>query len=763
MSQPNPKRFEASKRTLFVDRFMTFFIRFGGVGIVAVVFSIFVFILWQIWPLFQTAEVKPLTTTALHIPEKSKTLLMGADEWSESPFLIDDSGRFTFYDLKNGAGQTESNDFLPSPKTLTAFEYNQEKQQVVAGTADGYFTVISLGYRADFSGEARSIDHKLKAEAFFPVNDARRKIREISYGDAGDSKLVAVLEEAGEKTVLRAVYLKQSQGLMGSGEQKIMGNYDLSDKVPGHIEHLLVKKQADGLIVTTREGGAFYFRLNTEGDEPKMDLFQTFQPFEDLAAKTIATVSFIFGDVSLVFTSPTGENRIYSLYARAELGNQRLFGKTKEFEKIPGGAAFEAKSSRNKAFLVGKDKHVSLRYATTEAVRWQKEVPFSVEHALIAGKYNRILLLGSDHTLHTYELKDPHPESSFKAFFGKLWFEGSSEPKYEWQSTGGTDDFEPKLSLIPLIIGTLKGTLYALLFAVPIALLAALYTSQFLYPDLKVWVKPTMEIMASLPSVVLGFLAALFIAPLVEEKVPSLLLIVIFIPLSALLFGSFWSGLPMSVRNRVKTGYEFLAYIPIFLLVLWLGWSLGPIVEKILFVVTDPATGARVADFRQWWPAVTHTPYEQRNSLVVGLVMGFAVMPLLFTIAEDALSNVPDTLRSGALALGASRWQTAVHVILPSAFAGIFSAIMIGFGRAVGETMIVVMATGNTPIMDFNIFNGMRTLSANIAVELPEAPEHGTLYRTLFFGAMLLFLMTFAVNTVAEVLRQYLREKYKNV
>jgi phosphate transport system permease protein len=120
-------------------------------------------------------------------------------------------------------------------------------------------------------------------------------------------------------------------------------------------------------------------------------------------------------------------------------------------------------------------------------------------------------------------------------------------------------------------------------------------------------------------------------------------------------------------------------------------------------------------------------------------------------------------LRSGSLALGASRWQTARNIVLPTAAAGIFSALMIGLGRAVGETMIVVMATGNTPIMDLNIFSGMRTLSANIAVELPEAPHHGTLYRTLFLGAMVLFLMTFAVNTLAEILRQHLREKFKTV
>lgn len=91
------------------------------------------------------------------------------------------------------------------------------------------------------------------------------------------------------------------------------------------------------------------------------------------------------------------------------------------------------------------------------------------------------------------------------------------------------------------------------------------------------------------------------------------------------------------------------------------------------------------------------------------------------------------------------------------------AAMMIGLGRAVGETMIVLMATGNTPIVDWNIFSGMRTLSANIAVELPEAPQFGTLYRTLFLGAMLLFLMTFLINTLAELLRQHLREKYRTV
>jgi phosphate transport system permease protein len=183
----------------------------------------------------------------------------------------------------------------------------------------------------------------------------------------------------------------------------------------------------------------------------------------------------------------------------------------------------------------------------------------------------------------------------------------------------------------------------------------------------------------------------------------------------------------------------------------WVALLVGPFVETALFG----------GDFRLWVSSALGITYDQRNSLVVGLALGFAVIPIIFTIADDAFSSVPSNLTAGSLALGASRWQTAVRVVLPTASPGVFSAVMVGFGRAVGETMIVLMATGNTPVMDWSIFNGMRTLSANIAVEIPEAPHGGTLYRVLFLAAGLLFLMTFVVNTIAEVIRQRLRERYR--
>jgi len=213
----------------------------------------------------------------------------------------------------------------------------------------------------------------------------------------------------------------------------------------------------------------------------------------------------------------------------------------------------------------------------------------------------------------------------------------------------------------------------------------------------------------------------------------------------------FWEALPHRLRSRLRPGTELAVVVPLCLLGGLLALAVGPAIERLLFG----------ADFKGWLSAATGLIYDQRNALVVGLAMGFAVIPIIFTITEDAFSSVPANLTAASLALGASRWQTALRVVLPTASPGIFSAVMVGFGRAVGETMIVLMATGNTPVMDWSIFNGMRTLSANIAVEIPEAPNGGTLYRVLFLAALLLFAMTFVVNTLAEVVRQRLRERYK--
>jgi len=751
------KRFETGRLTLLTDRVMTWLIRFGGVMVVTAVFGIFLFILFQIFPLFQAAQVHELKT--IQLPQAKFTIL-GVDEWGAKPFLVEPDGKMLFVDYASGQVSEKPVDFGDAaPHEITAASINKREQQLIVGTADGKYAMISPGYKSSAVDGKLVVTASPSATKFSDIGVPGAKVIDIAYGDSGSQKLVVALQEVDGKKSVSAQLLKRKRSLMGAGGAEVATAFDLTPFFPGRPRDILVPATGDGVITTTEDGTVIYLTLRSDGTFHQL---QTFKPFEDLANPRVALADFLFGDVSLIFGAETGENRVFSLFYPKD-GAVRTFGLTQEFPTLPARPDYLVTTLRNKAFLIGAGKEASLRFRTTTSVRWQENLPFTAKNAVISGKYERILFLDDQNKLHFYGLHDPHPDSGWKALFGKIWYEGAPEKKWEWQSTGGSDDFEPKYSLVPLIFGTVKGTLYAMIFAVPIALLAALYTSQFLDPNLRGVVKPTMEIMASLPSVVLGFLAAIYIAPLVENRIPSLLLVVIGLPVAAALFGWFWSTLPIRLRKWIRPGTEWIVFIPILALLGSLLWSLGPAFESVAFVTTDPTTGKKVADFRYWWPAVTGATFDQRNSLVVGFMMGFAVIPIIFTIAEDALSNVPTALRTASMACGASRWQTAMRVVLPTASAGIFSALMIGLGRAVGETMIVVMATGNTPIMEWNIFSGMRTLSANIAVELPEAPHNGTLYRTLFFGALLLFLLTFLVNTVAEVLRQHLREKYKTV
>ncbi len=753
--RPVPERFLASKATLRLDTLMTWIIRIGGLGVIVAVFGIFIFILSQVLPLFQGATVTEDKETAV-VADAAKVRALGVDEWAKMPFLYEGGDELRFVDLmQDGKIITEKLN-LPGGARPSALNYYAASHRLVFGTQSGQIGWIQIEYTTQGSGDQTRVQGSAKVSEMLPIGLPGAAIEKVAYGDSGSGKFFAAVQNQNGARKVLAFPLAQKKSLMGAGKIVKGDEFDLTSQISGQPAFLLVPQMGDGLLIADDAGTVHYFFLN----DGKLEKRQEFKPFGDSKSPAITSMDFVFGDVSIVFTNAAGESRMFSLLI-PEGGDRRIYAQTKTFPALAHGASFFCGSQRNKSYLIGAGDFASLRHATTEDVRWEQKLPFQIAAATVDGKFEHMVFLGTDGKLRRYLLDDPHPEAGWKAFFGKVWYEGANQPKYEWQSTGGSDEFEPKLSLTPLIYGTLKGTLWAMMFSIPVALLAAVYAAHFLHPDVKRVVKPTMEIMASLPSVVLGFLAALWLAPILETRVISFFLVCVGVPASAIFAGIIWGRLPVRTRSRLKQGREWLVFLPIMFIVAFVMWHLGPLIESLVCIITDPATGKQTADFRLWWPKVSGCSFDQRNSLVVGFMMGFAVIPVLFTIAEDAISNVPTSIIAASHALGASRWQTVRRVVLPVASAGIFSAMMIGLGRAVGETMIVVMATGNTPIMEWNLFNGMRTLAANIAVELPEAPVHSTHYRALFLGAMVLFVLTFILNTVAEVLRTRLREKFK--
>ncbi|AGO56421.1 transporter [Serratia plymuthica 4Rx13] len=353
------------------------------------------------------------------------------------------------------------------------------------------------------------------------------------------------------------------------------------------------------------------------------------------------------------------------------------------------------------------------------------------------------LLLETAQGWQHYAIDNPYPDVTWRSLWHKVWYENYPEPAYVWQSTSGEDSYQAKFSLMPVIFGTFKAASYAMLFAIPLALAGAIYTAYFMSPGLRRVIKPAIEVMGALPTVVIGLVAGIWLAPVIEHYLLAVLSLPVLLAVAVLACGAVVNRF---APRRLPPGFDLLILLPLMLLVVWLTFSVGPWLEVKLF--GEPL---------HFWLG---DDYDQRNALVVGVAMGFALVPIIFSLAEDALFSVPTTLSQGSLALGATQWQTVMRVVLPSASAGIFSALMIGFGRAVGETMIVLMATGNTPIIDGSLFQGLRALAANIAIEMPEAVAGSSHYRVLFLTALVLFIFTFVFNTLAEAVRLRLRKRY---
>jgi phosphate transport system permease protein len=740
--------FETQSRNRFrklADRCATVVVSIGGIAVIVSIAGLLVLFLATIAPLWRSAKVEIQGRTALEEwfePEAREVVVLGCEEYQRVGFAINSAAQVQFFRLADFTRLGNFPAALPPGRRVSSAHFQPEENAFALGTDHGEIVVGAVDYQTAFVEVQRVFNPTANFMATIKLDSAGQAlIRLTSAGSPSENFLAAGV------TVDHRVALYQravAASLFGSGEAS--EHRHVLPSLPSQPTAIVVEKSLQHLWVGFANGLLHKYKI--AGAE-------TPQLLEQIPATphAIVQLGFLIGERSLAVCNDRGEIEVwFESLDEGGLGAPKL-RKARALTAASGSVTGFAASQRNRTFLTGNAQgEAALHYSTNERTLYHARLfDDAITAVAFAPKGDGALLLDAKNNLLHLAIDNPHPEATWKAFFGKIWYEGYPKAEYVWQSSGGTDDFEPKLSLVPLLFGTLKGTFYALLFALPLGVLSALYVSQFMHVKLRGLVKPAMEIMAALPSVVLGFIAGLWLAPRLQPLIPGLLAAFILVPLAVLMFGALWQYPLKRWTKSLKPGIEIFALIPVVVALAALCFSLNERFEQLFFH----------GDFRQWLHEAFALNYDQRNAFIVGLVMGFAVVPIIFTVSEDALSNVPKSLVAASLALGATPWQTALRVVLPTASPGIFSATMIGLGRAVGETMIVLMATGNTPLMEWNPFNGFRTLSANIAVEIPEAPGGGTLFRTLFLSALLLFAMTFVANTIAEVIRQRMRAKYE--
>ncbi len=844
------------RRIIWIDRAMVALIRFGGMAVILAVTGILAYLLIVVEPLFREATLTRVSEHAvLDASEARDTLLTEVDEYRSIGVSLLRTGEMVVFNARTG-DRLDRRQVLSSSAEITSLSHPAHSDLLALGLMDGTVLTGRLTFETAFLDDVNRAPSVARLRAGDTVQDGASVVQRTVEGDLRRVKPVLSLQAlpASPPPGAAAIRLLDYRG-ESSGERLAMLRTDGSLEVQEVVrrENMLtgetVTDAASNPVPAPREIGAYgspaFMLLTTKGDQlyiawsggtaVRYDLRDPAAPEiverTDLVPEpgvSLTAMTFSLGEQSILTGDTMGRVRAWFRPRLPSTTNPdgHALVLAHAFERLPAAVTTIGTSRRDKTLIAGTtDGRGVLFHATSEQKLGEGHLgtPSPLRTALLASKGDGVFLLGTNGMMASFDLHNPHPETTLRSLFGHVWYEGYPEAAYTWQSSSGTDDFEPKFSLVPLIFGTLKATVYSLLFAVPIALLAAVYTSEFLSRTYRGPLKSIVEMMASLPSVVLGFIAALVLAPIIERRVLPVLLACALIPIAALCLGHTSQILPRRITNLfngraqlgilvVSTLSALFAASPVAAIVertifrgdfkAWLDGRAGtgtpglilllwPIVFAALLVadsrwlsrfpkLSTPTAGGQLGRFisalflsmlsaaalGSLGGALGLDPrgslvgtYVQRNALVVGFVMGFAVIPIIYTIAEDALTAVPSALRSASLACGASRWQTATRVILPVAIPGIFSAVMIGLGRAAGETMIVLMAAGNTPVLEMNIFGGLRTLSANIAVELPEAVKDGTLYRVLFLAALTLFAMTFCINTVAELVRQRFRKR----
>ena len=753
-SAPIPERSLTSKMNrsrAIKNRITTISMGVGGISVILSIVLIFFYLAYVVYPLFLSAEMDKTASYSLPAATEGKTLTLAIEEQNTIAMRLTDKAKAIFFKVKNGNIVKDIDIALPAKTQISSFTTSRlNKGYVAFGLNNGQAVFAQHKYKTRYLPEGKTIVPSL----VYPLGETP-----IEMDESGKHALTQIGLMHDEEKATLVAYTDDNRLLLN----QLVFDDELTDE--DHAEEITYENTlieipniqfVNYLLIDTSQSLLFVAHNNGEVsliDISDLDDIQVLERKRVVAEDaTITKFTFLTGEISLLIGDDKGN---LSQWFPVQKETGLTLSHIRDFDSQHSSITDIVTEQRRKGFAAIDDKGQLAFYHSTahRTLIHQAISDTRLNFLAISPRANTFITEDNKQQIQYWHIENEHPEISWAVLWDQIWYESYPEPSYTWQSSSASNDFEPKFSLMPLAFGTLKAAFYAMLFAMPLAIMGAIYTAYFMAPKMRTYVKPTIEIMEALPTVILGFLAGLWLAPVIEKHLPGVFSMLIILPLGVLLFAFTWKNLPKNIRQLVPDGWQAALLIPVLLFTGWIAMSLSLPLENLFFN----------GDMKHWLGESLGLDYDQRNSLVVGIAMGVAVIPTIFSITEDAIFSVPKNLTFGSLALGATPWQTLIYVVILTASPGIFSAVMIGMGRAVGETMIVLMATGNTPVMDMSIFQGMRTLAANVAVEMPESEVASTHYRILFLAALVLFIFTFIFNTLAEIVRQRLRKKYSSL
>lgn len=631
------------------DKLARWIITLGGLAVIASVIAILALIVGVTLPLFRSARTDvvakcplPDATTAkasAFAKQSGRPLGLGVessmDGTSATGFLWRQNGSVDWIDLTTGTSLGQ--EYLKtigatSTVALTGVESVGSGKYSLTW-ANGAASLVEIVAQQMHRKDAdKSPPYVVRSIAqFAPEKDERPQRTFVRRAESGALTRVALAD--GQIAVVRQITTETPLG----EEETSTHRHSIHESALGHIRSLTVDHEGTTIYAGTDDGRLLRWRLGENGDVEHREVVRAFND-----GRAITALALVLGDMSLAVGDSKGE---LTTWTPVNADGTRKLQMLHRLQPHASAIIDILPSGRNKSLVsLDADGTAHLDYMTSERHLTSFDVSGTNKkrpaQLALNPRGDTLLALSPAGELTTWRIDAGCPEVSLKTLFGKVHYEGYDSPEYVWQTTGG-EDFEGKYSLVPLIFGTLKGTFYAMLFAVPLALFGAVYVSYFTTPGFRRTIKPVVEIMATLPSVVIGFLIALWLAPVIEQWLFGFFLCLLIVPTTFVAFMAVWQLVRRySWARRVENGYEFLVVLPVLLMGIVLALCLASPLEHMVFQ----------NGFRQWLlRGPLGLQFDQRNCIIIAFGLGFTVIPIIFSIAEDSLSNVPYSMTAAKM------------------------------------------------------------------------------------------------------------------